>query len=125
RAELWSARGIPRWHRRMTSATPVALVMRHSGLFRRGYAVFVMRLCRLRLCVRLKEREILAVPLGRELAHRDEPHRRRVHAIALTRGWRPVVEQMTEVRVGMRRAHLGAFHHDRVVLLVRDVARLQ
>src|SRR5688500_18040208 len=65
----------------------------------------------------------LAVPLLDELRGRDEPHRRRVHAEALAGRLRSIVEEVAEVRVGVRRAHLGALHEQRAVGLRLHVLR--
>jgi len=45
----------------------------------------------------LEEREVLPVTFGLELVHRNEPHRRRVHAVAEARRLWSVVEDVTEM----------------------------
>src|SRR6185369_13941070 len=73
----------------------------------------------------LEEFPVLPVALGLELVHGDEAERRGVHAVALAGRRRTVVEDMSEVRVGMLRANLGARHEELAVRLRNHVGGLQ
>src|SRR5258705_12559020 len=69
----------------------------------------------------LEERLVLVVAFLFELRHRNEPERSRVDAIAESGRPRSVVEQMAQVRVARRGAHLDPPHPVRVVRVLRNV----
>src|SRR5215470_7404042 len=71
----------------------------------------------------LEERTVLAVPFLFELGDRDEAKRRRVDAIAEAGGAGTVGEQVTQVRVAARGAHLDPSHTVGVVGVLGHVCR--
>src|SRR2546428_9653138 len=72
-----------------------------------------------------EERQVLPVALFLEALYRNEPQRGRVHAVALAGRRRPVVEDVPEVRVGVRGADLGARREEPAVLPLADVPGLE
>src|SRR5450756_3076468 len=56
----------------------------------------------------LEERRVLTITLGLELRGRNEAHRRGVHAVAQAGGTRSIIEDVTQVRIGVRRSNLSA-----------------
>src|SRR5439155_5915386 len=55
----------------------------------------------------------------------NKPQRRRIDAVAQSRGSRPIIEDMAQMRVRMSGSHLGALHEQRAIGLLRDVAGLE
>src|SRR5437868_3333010 len=75
--------------------------------------------------LRPEQRQILAVSLCFEAVHWDEAHSRGIHAVAQpARAW-AIIEQVSEMRIRLRRAHLDATHEEGVVLLLLYVRWLQ
>src|SRR5260370_27015193 len=72
-----------------------------------------------------EERQVLPVALFLEALHGDEAQRGRVHAVALAGRRRPVVEDVPQVRVGVRGADLGARREQPAVLPLVDVPGLE
>src|SRR5262245_14024766 len=63
-----------------------------------------------------EQRQILPVPLCREVLHRDEAERRRVDAVALaTLVLGAIVEDVAEVGIAVFGTHLRARHAERAV----------
>src|SRR5436309_3119107 len=71
-----------------------------------------------------EERQVLPVALFLEALYRNEPQRGRVHAVALAGRRRPVVEDVPEVRVGVRGADLGARREEPAVIPLAHVPEL-
>src|SRR5580704_3129331 len=69
--------------------------------------------------------QVLAVAFGLQAIDRDEPKGRRIHAVAEAGGCWSVVEHVSQVRVRVRRANLGAIHHQRAVAFGLDVRWLE
>src|SRR5450759_3159767 len=69
----------------------------------------------------LEERCVLTIALGLELRGRNEAHRRGVHAVAQAGGARSVIEEVTQVRIGVRRSNLSALIAKHAVGLRADV----
>src|SRR5262249_58512903 len=78
-----------------------------------------------RLFRRLEDREILLVAFFPQLLDRYEAQSGRVHAVALAGRRRSVVEDVPEVRVGVRGAHLGPRREQPPVLLLDQVLGLE
>src|SRR2546428_28645 len=74
---------------------------------------------------RLERREIPPVPLRLEAVHRNEAQRRRVHAVAQAGGRGPVVEHVSEMRIGVGRADFGTHREERAIDPLVDVARFE
>src|SRR5438093_1643575 len=72
-----------------------------------------------------EQRQVLPVALFLEALHRDEAQRGRVHAVALAGRRRPVVEDVPQVRVGVRGADLGARREEPAVLPLANVPGLE
>src|SRR5207249_10351522 len=72
-----------------------------------------------------EERQVLPVALFLEALYRNEPQRGRVHAVALAGRRRPVVEDVPQVRVGVRGADLGARREEPAVLPLANVPELE
>src|SRR5262245_38995904 len=66
-----------------------------------------------------EQRAVLAEARGLELLLRDEPQRRAVDAVALSRRRRPVVEDVAEMAVRVAAAHLGA-HREPAAVFALD-----
>src|SRR5438552_19053123 len=73
----------------------------------------------------LEERLVLAVALFFEPVGGDEAHRGRVHAITLARRRGAVIEDVAEMRVGVRGTHFGARIADLEIGAGRGVRFLQ
>src|SRR5262249_40243812 len=73
----------------------------------------------------LEEGLVLAVAFRVELLDGDEAHRGRVHAITLAGGRGPVVEDVAQMGVGVRRPDLGARIADQEIRARLDVPLLE
>src|SRR5207244_12860274 len=60
-------------------------------------------------CRRFEQCLVLPIAFGRELRRGNEPHGRRVHAVAQTCWTRAVVENVAEVRVRLSGTNFGPF----------------
>ena len=56
-----------------------------------------------------KERQKFTVTFLLQVLYRDKTEGRRIHAIALSGGWRPVVKNVAEMAVAFPAPHLGPF----------------
>src|SRR5437764_11268240 len=104
--------------------------LRHPvGAARQRYHTLRLTLLVLRFCfstwrllrdlLRLKQREIFAVPFFPQLLHRNKAQRGGVHAETLPSRGGAIVEQMAEMRITRFSADLDALHSVRSVALFR------
>src|SRR3954466_15941204 len=85
---------------------------------------YLLRLFR-RRCRCLEEGRVLPVTLGLELGRWNEAHRRGVHAVTKSGRARSIVEEVAEVRGGVRGADLGALVAENAVALGANVRRVE
>jgi len=73
----------------------------------------------------LEELRVLPVTLDLQLGRWNEAHRRRVHAVAQSGRARAVIEDVTEMRIGVRRPNLGAAEAKETICLRANVRGLE
>ena len=102
-----------RWCYTLASATNLKPISGPREFLNRFFALFC------------KELQIRPVAPLLQILVRDEPKRRRVHAVTLPRRRGPVGKNVTQVGIPVLASHFGPHREELPVLSRRDVLRLQ